>query len=57
MVDVDQCKTRKALQDSLFESEKHQKEHELELKQELAAAKRNDMLQGIKEKQSHLQGH
>lgn len=53
--DVDEARKRKELYDRLEESEKHRKQHDLELKQELAQANRHDIIEGIKEKQHHLQ--
>ena len=55
--DVEKAQMRKELYDRLEESERHMKEHDLELKQEMVEANRHDNLQGIKERQAHLQGH
>jgi alpha-glucosidase (family GH31 glycosyl hydrolase) len=54
---VNIVQTRKELHDVLLESEKHRKQHDLELKQEFVAAVRHDYLEGVKEKQAHLQGN
>jgi hypothetical protein len=54
---VNRVQARKELYDKLDESESHRKSHELELKHELVEANRVDYLEGVKEKQAHLQGH
>ena len=54
--DVKSARIRKEVSDAIDESCRHQKAHELDLKNELAAAKHKDALQGIKEKQARLQG-
>jgi hypothetical protein len=53
----DRVRERKELWDRLDESERHRRSHEALLRHEAAEANRVDYLQGIKEKQAHLQGH
>jgi rubrerythrin len=52
---VDSVRSRKELYDAIDESEKNFRHHEMELKNELAAANRADNINRIIEKQASLQ--
>lgn len=54
---LERAQSRKELVDKLQESESNWKRHEMDLKQGLVEANRHDHLEGIKERQAHLQGH
>lgn len=53
--DVTGAQIRKELHDDIHMSETERKAHDMELKQEMADARRADILHGVQEKQAHLQ--